>query len=73
MFEIDESIIGPQSLAEFLSRDYRPRFFEKCLQNSQGLRLQFDAHTALAHDSALEVSLEESETDGPVLGRRGIH
>ena len=73
MFEIDESIVGPQSLTEFLSRDYRARFFEKCLQDGQGLRLEFDTHTALAHDSALEISLEASETDGPVLGLRGIH
>ena len=60
-FEIDERIIAPQTLAQFLARDDLPRPLQKNLEHVHGfgLELQFDA--LLSEFAASRVELEKTE------------
>src|SRR5437763_9871580 len=61
--EVNESIVLPQMLLEFLSRAYLSRIFQQQRQDSGSLRLQLDLESVLPQLTGLRIELEDSETN----------
>src|SRR5439155_14081201 len=61
--EVNESIVLPQMLLEFLSRAYLSRIFQQQRQDSGSLRLQLDLKSVPPQLTGLRTELEDSETN----------
>jgi len=62
MFEIDERVRRPQSLAQLLARDDDAGMFEENLQKTERLFGQRDSRSTLCELAGPEVELEVAET-----------
>jgi len=61
--EVNESIVLPQMLLEFLSRAYLSRIFQQQRQDFGSLRLQLDLKSVPPQLTGLRTELEDSETN----------
>src|SRR5437899_8143572 len=61
--EVNESIVLPQMLLEFLSRAYLSRIFQQQRQDFGSLRLQLDLKSVPPQLTSLRTELEDSETN----------
>src|SRR2546421_132238 len=61
--EVNESIVLPQMLLEFLSRAYLSRIFQQHQQDFGSLRLKLDLKSVLPQFTGLRTELEDSETN----------
>src|SRR3989475_12933084 len=61
--EVNESIVLPQMLLEFLSRAYLSRIFQQQRQYSGSLRLALDLKSVPPQRTGLRTELEDYETN----------
>jgi hypothetical protein len=63
VLEIDECVLCPKALPEFVARYQRPWVFEQRRQNLEWLTRQLDLDVVLAKDRFFQVGLEGPEPD----------
>ena len=61
VFEINERVVAPQPLAQFVARDQVTRPLEQSFEDFKRLTLQGNARTALAELAGTKIELEYAE------------
>jgi len=68
VLEVDEGVVGPEPLAQFLARHDAPRASEQCLQNRERLFREVGADAILPDLPAVRIQLDRTDRDASRAG-----
>jgi hypothetical protein len=71
--KINKGVSGPEPLAQLFPGDRLPRALQQNSEDLEGLVLQFDADTALAQFSFLEIGFKYSKVEDPRIASGRCH